>query len=167
MKFQVLFVFFLTVLSGSFTQASANGITCEFQGVAANGKPFQFSVTLENTAEISVMPDGAIIFSDEQRARWLEQNQIPGISYDDSSEGQKNLMALIHDSILFAVESDWEAAKNKIQFVAIYRWDQEISIEQGPVILGMKDSAGSKKLAVSIRAKLRSKSVPISVVCFE
>ncbi len=167
MKFFLLSVTLIAVVTGYPSAASAEGITCNFQGKAANGRSFQFSATLENTAEISVMPNGAIIFTDEQRSEWLEQNQEPGISYDDSSEGQKNLMALMHDTILFAVESDWESTKNKIQFVAIYRIDQKLSLEQGPVVLGMRDSTGSRRLALSVQAKLRSRIVPISIVCHE
>jgi hypothetical protein len=162
-RFFVIMPLFLGLSAG----AQGAGLNCEFRGTAANGQSFRFNAKISETAEISVMPTGEVLTTAEQFDEWLEQHQRPGLPYDDTPEGQKNLLELMNDTILFVVEADWEAEKNKILHLAIYRWDRELSQDQGPVMLRQRNSRGSKQLALAARTKIQGKTVPISVSCQE
>ncbi len=102
-----------------------------------------FKLPGELSSEISVFPDGSVSSDPEAARDYVNKNQIPGKVYDDSEEGLKNSLVLLHVTYIFSVYSDEEG--NQFVNLSISKLYSRVPMENGAIqIATTVDQVGSR-----------------------
>jgi hypothetical protein len=150
---RALFVFGFILVNTTYAYADA---VCRVAGISEKNVPFSRELLLKGPGEISseifVFPDGSVSADPESSLNYVKKHRIPGKVYDDSENGIKNSLALLHGTYIFTVYSDEEG--NELVNLSISKLNSRAPIEEGATQIATTVDQTGTRLSLNAHPKI-------------